>query len=197
MLHIKVFFMTLQFAILGLLTYAPMNGYNLRKIFDSSVNYFWSARLSQIYRELAALEKKGYVLSSIQLQDDRPDKKIYSITAAGERAFMDWLVNFPEVSLPPKRDEFTLRIFFGSKLEKTELRRQFEQFVEERENFKRIMTENKKLINEVADTLKMPLQTSAMSMRFIARRAQMTNQVLVEWARECIKEIDEAIIKEG
>jgi PadR family transcriptional regulator, regulatory protein AphA len=182
--------MTLQFAILGLLTYAPMNGYFLKKLFDSSVNYFWAASLSQIYRELAALEKKGFVTASILQQDDRPDKKIYTITVAGEKAFNEWLVNFPDVAVGPRRDEFSLRIFFGSKLGNAELKKQFVRFVEERENFKKIMTENKKLINEIAKQLGTPAPAKEMSMRFIAKRALMTNQVLIEWAQECIQELD-------
>jgi PadR family transcriptional regulator, regulatory protein AphA len=184
--------MTLQFAILGLLTYAPMNGYYLKKIFDSSVNYFWAASLSQIYRELAALEKKGFVISTIQQQDDRPDKKIYSLTAAGEEAFTNWLLDFPEIAVTPKRDEFSLRIFFGSKLGKAGLKKQFEWFLKERENYKRVMTDNKNLINEISQKLGASLQPQEMCIRFVAKRAQMTNQVLIEWARECIKELEES-----
>ncbi len=188
--------MVLQYAILGILTGYPLNGYYLKKIFDGSVNYFWTASLSQIYRELVALEKKGYVISSIQEQDDRPDKRIYTITEAGRRAFQEWLINFPEVLVTPKRDEFSLRIFFGSKLGKAELKKQFERFIEERENFTKTMSENKKMLTELARKKKSPTSTSAakeeLCMYLIAKRAQMTNQVLIQWAEECIEELDDS-----
>jgi PadR family transcriptional regulator, regulatory protein AphA len=183
--------MTLQFAILGLLTYAPMNGYYLKKIFSSSVNYFWTASLSQIYRELAVLEKKGYVVSSIQEQDDRPDKRIYTLTEAGEKAFSDWLINFPDELVTPKRDEFSLRIFFGSRLGKERLKKQFERFVEERKNFNTIMSENKNMINDAVKKISYAQPTEDFCIRFVAKRALMTNQVLIQWAEDCIKELDQ------
>ena len=79
--------MSLQYAVLGLLSYRQMTGYDLKKMFDESINNFWAASLSQIYRELGALEGKGYLTSVIEPQDDRPDKRIYSITEAGRAAF--------------------------------------------------------------------------------------------------------------
>ena len=191
--------MSLQYAVLGILTYSPMNGYYLRKIFDKSINYSWTASLSQIYRDLGALEKKGYVSSSIQQQDDRPDKKIYSITEDGIRAFNKWLTEFPETFSSPKRDEFTLRIFFGSKIGNTELVKQFKKFIEERENFKMAMDEGKKAIFEMSKAMKNNSTISSMDKdelywHFIAKRALMTNEVLISWAKECIKELEDSIL---
>lgn len=64
--------MSLPHAILGLLTYQPMTGYDLKQVFDTSINHFWSAHQSQIYRELAALESKGQVTSQIEPQEGTP-----------------------------------------------------------------------------------------------------------------------------
>jgi DNA-binding PadR family transcriptional regulator len=193
--------MSLQNAVLGILTYSPMNGYYLRRIFDKSINYSWTASLSQIYRELGVLEKKGYVASSIQQQDDRPDKRIYSITEEGRKAFNEWLTDFPETFSAPKRDEFMLRIFFGSKIEKAELIKQFKRFIQEREAFKEIMAEGKETIKEMSKTMKK--KTDGLSMvreelywRFIAKRALMTNQVLIDWAEECINELENSPLYE-
>ena len=57
--------MSLAYAILGLLTYESLTGYELKQRFDCSINYFWSAHLSQIYRELNVLEKKELVTVKI------------------------------------------------------------------------------------------------------------------------------------
>lgn len=50
--------MSLPHAILGLLNYMPMTGYDLKNFFDDSIDFFWSAQMSQIYRELKNLEKR-------------------------------------------------------------------------------------------------------------------------------------------
>jgi len=105
--------MSLQYAILGLLNYDSMTGYDIKKMFDEAINNFWAASISQIYRELGTLEGKGYLTSVIHQQDDRPDKRIYSITDSGKAAFRSWITNFPEKLAKEKRDEFALEYSLG------------------------------------------------------------------------------------
>ncbi len=52
--------MSLEFAILGFLNYHPYTGYDLKKIFDSSIRHFWPADQSQIYRTLTRLTEQGF-----------------------------------------------------------------------------------------------------------------------------------------
>ena len=52
----------LKQGILGLLNYGDMSGYEIKTIFQQSLNYFWTAQTSQIYRELQSLERRlGYL----------------------------------------------------------------------------------------------------------------------------------------
>ena len=104
--------MSLRSAILGLLNKEPMNGYAIKTLFDEAINFIWQAELSQIYRELDAMEKEGLVTSSIEQQHDRPNKRVYSITESGRARFMEWLTAVPEQFLGPKRDEFMLQVLF-------------------------------------------------------------------------------------
>jgi PadR family transcriptional regulator AphA len=53
--------MSLEYSILGFLSYKPFSGYDLKKAFDNSVRHFWYADQSQIYRTLARLTEQGYV----------------------------------------------------------------------------------------------------------------------------------------
>ena len=52
--------MSLEHAILGFLNYKPLSGYDLKKIFDTSVRHFWAADQSQIYRTLNRLTERGW-----------------------------------------------------------------------------------------------------------------------------------------
>ena len=56
-----------------------MSGYELKYIFDKSVKHFWSAKQSQIYRELNSLHEAGHVEIEKVEQENRPDKKVYHI----------------------------------------------------------------------------------------------------------------------
>jgi len=112
---------TLRFIILGLLNYYSMTGYDLKLLMDKTTNFFWSAELSQIYRELSKLESLGYINSRIEPQEGRPDKKVYSITPEGEEALVEWLEDFPKVLSAPGKNEFLVRVFFSSNLRNKDL----------------------------------------------------------------------------
>lgn len=83
--------MSLAFGILGFLNFGPMSGYDLVKAFESLLQFFWHAQNSHIYLELKKLENKGYICGETVIQSDRPNKKIFSITDAGKKEFMNWL----------------------------------------------------------------------------------------------------------
>ena len=69
--------MSLSHGILGFLSYGNMTGYDLAKVFNSSVNFFWCAQNSHIYLELNKLEKQGYVSCEHIIQSDKPNKKLH------------------------------------------------------------------------------------------------------------------------
>ena len=77
--------MSLKHGLLGLVSSeGSMTGYELDKFFKNSLNYFWQAKTSQIYRELKAMEDLGWLTSERVIQEDKPNKKVYSITAEGK-----------------------------------------------------------------------------------------------------------------
>ncbi len=103
--------MSLKHALLGILSYHEMTGYEVKQFFDSSVQHFWNAELSQIYPTLKTLEENGFVARRVELQENRPNRKVYEITETGREEFLRW-VRSPA---PPAdlRDPFLIKIFFG------------------------------------------------------------------------------------
>jgi DNA-binding PadR family transcriptional regulator len=100
---------TLGYAILGLLSREDLSGYDVMQRMAGRVGYFWSAKHSQIYPELARLEDGGYVTHSVVEQRERPDKKVYGITAEGLDALKEWVIQPP---VPRStRDELTLKTY--------------------------------------------------------------------------------------
>jgi DNA-binding PadR family transcriptional regulator len=181
--------MALRFAILGLLNYHDLTGYELKKMFDDSIRNFWHASMSQIYRELNTLEEKGHVSSVIQPQQDRPDKRVYSITAAGKTAFKEWITHFPEKLSKEKRDEFSLRLFFGSNLSKEALITQFERLIEEKTQQLDDVSRFLSLTGYYTQKLAL-FGGEEMYWKFILRRAAMNLNTTIEWAQECIEELE-------
>jgi DNA-binding PadR family transcriptional regulator len=108
--------MSLKHGLLGLLSYQPMTGYDLDKEFKESLGYFWQAKPQQIYRELDDAEKKGWLTSERIIQEEKPNKRVYSITENGKAEFMDWLSSpksYMKNALQQK-SEILMRVFFGA-----------------------------------------------------------------------------------
>jgi len=116
---------TLGYAILGLLSREELSGYDLTRRMAGQVGYFWSARHSQIYPELAKLEDGGHVTHIVVEQTERPDKKVYKITAEGLDALKEWVIQ-PPVSRPI-RDELTLKAYSVWLADKEEAARLFRE----------------------------------------------------------------------
>ncbi|HSP56403.1 MAG TPA: PadR family transcriptional regulator [Dehalococcoidia bacterium] len=104
--------MSLKHALLGFLNYGPHTGYEIKKVFDISVAHFWSAELSQIYPSLKTLEAEGLVEMKVEVQADRPNRKVYSITDDGRRELIDWLGNPADPE--QVREPLLVKLFFAA-----------------------------------------------------------------------------------
>jgi len=100
---------TLGYAVLGLLSREELSGYDVKRWMERPLGYFWSARHSQIYPELARLEEDGFVTHRVVEQSGKPDKKVYRITTEGLEALKEWVVQAPAPR--PVRDELTLKAY--------------------------------------------------------------------------------------
>lgn len=77
-------------ALLGLLHDGPATGGELVAAAEERFGTFFSVTRSQVYRELPALHKEGYV--RLGKQGPRSSQQ-YVITAAGKKAFKAWLTS--------------------------------------------------------------------------------------------------------
>jgi len=116
--------MSLDHAILGFLNYLTLSGYDLKKMFDTSVQHFWPADQSQIYRTLARLTGQGFVEMEVFHQEDRPDRKVYHITPTGREYLQGWLKTMP--STEPNRSAALIQVFFCGQLSDAEILAKFE-----------------------------------------------------------------------
>jgi DNA-binding PadR family transcriptional regulator len=111
-----------EFAVLGLLTHGERSGYELDKLAQRSIGYFWRPAKSKIYAILPRLVERGLASSTPVAQERRPDKQLYSITSAGEEALGGWL-DAPETDLSESR-KLLLKLFFGDRADLEALRAQ-------------------------------------------------------------------------
>jgi PadR family transcriptional regulator AphA len=100
---------TLGYALLTMLARRTLSGYDLVRSMKRPIGFFWHARHSQIYPELARLQNEGLVTFEVVEQDDRPDKKIYTITEAGRAALQRWAA--APMEFPVERSELMLKAY--------------------------------------------------------------------------------------
>lgn len=107
--------MSLKHGLLGLLNYDPMSGYELDKAFKASLSFFWQAKTSQIYRELDAMERNGWLTSERIMQTEKPNKRVYTITDSGKEELAHWL-SLPDSDIADAmsvKSAFLMRVFFA------------------------------------------------------------------------------------
>lgn len=111
--------MSIKYAILGLLSWKPSTGYELKKIFEESSAMYWSGNNNQIYKSLVSLLDEGYVTNEILHQESAPTKKIYRITDEGLARLREWVLSTPEA--PEFKKSFLIHLAWADQLTNEEL----------------------------------------------------------------------------
>jgi PadR family transcriptional regulator, regulatory protein AphA len=125
--------MSLAHTILGLLQQQEMTGYDLKTTcFDQCVAHLWPADQAQIYRTLDKLVEQGWISCSVEIQSDRPNRKVYSVTEAGKAEFMRWLQCHQP--LPTFREPLLVQLYFAAQLPNAAAIKLLEQHLAARKN---------------------------------------------------------------
>ena len=127
--------MSLPHLILGMLKRQPMSGYDLNKAFQNSITFFWTTEQSQIYRALKKLETQGFVQQRRVIQEDYPDKKVYSLTDAGEEELHNWLTTPLTLADAPMREGWLGQLFFGSFMAEDDLKAVIDTYIHDTQTF--------------------------------------------------------------
>lgn len=107
--------MSLPHAILGLLQQQQQTGYDLKtECFDRCLAHLWPADQAQIYRTLDKLQTQGWIDCTVEIQRDRPNRKVYCITAAGTAELTRWLQTHQP--LPVVREPLLVQLYFAAQL---------------------------------------------------------------------------------
>jgi DNA-binding PadR family transcriptional regulator len=183
--------MPLKYTILGFLNLEPMSGYELKHIFDHSVQHFWSAKQSQIYRELSKLLEKGYVEVKRIRQEKNPDKKVYSITESGQKELIQWIKNPLETEYP-HRIPFLIQVFFSAVVSREDVLNILEN---QEKKQKRILNELKNETSEYLNNFSKDLSNLENEEFFrltleLGIRHQETMIHWIEWAKQKINYLE-------
>ena len=182
--------MSLKHGLLGLLSYeGPTTGYDLDKLFKESLNYFWHAKTSQIYRELGAMEQLGWLTSERVIQEEKPNKRVYSITEQGKTELVEWLSS--PVTSPESRakSSFLMRIFFAGEIGKDPTLRMLRGY---KKQLAAYINEMGGIQNEISkDEAAGADKSHTKYWRLTALHGEMHCKTAIEWADKAIAILEE------
>ncbi len=176
----------LKHGILGLISNSDKTGYEIMTVFRYSLNHFWTAQTSQIYRELQTMEKAGWISQTHISQEGKPDKNVFSITPAGHDELLRWL---RESKLPAGiRNPFLMKTFFMGELPVEENIAFFKSFRDAL-----VFPDEGKQASANADLYKLAVDhpEKAVYWKLTIEFGRMYEKMQREWCDCCIRQLEE------
>lgn len=171
---------TTSYAVLGLLTFGEMSGYDVNKIADQSIAFFFTPAKSQIYSELRRLVSLDFATEREVAQDRRPDKRLYRITDRGRRALREWLEN-TEVEGGEIKSPFLVKVFFGAQMSRESFLEQVREMRKRDEDQLHALREIEKVIKDEDD----------MFFPYLTLKCGLAHtRALIRWETEVIRELE-------
>jgi DNA-binding PadR family transcriptional regulator len=170
--------MSINFAILGILSYKPMTGYDLKKIIQDSAFMHWSGNNNQIYKALTELHDNHLVTNTVEHNEKSPTKKIYSITDEGLVALKEWVLS-PAEPIEIKKP-FFIRLAWSMQLNSNELNMLLDQY--ENQLKMQLLIEQQKSKDTSFLPDRTPLESTVWS--FIKENVQRTYENELKWLHD-------------
>lgn len=172
-----------KYAILGMLSIAPMSGYDIKKEVEQSISNFWTESYGQIYPVLRNLITEKLVTKTVESEAGKPDRHVYALTSKGRKELRRWLTQ----GFAPKvqRDEFLLKLFFGEEIGPKANIAHVEQFRElQRGSLQKYRAVEKQITREYADNL------NAAYWLMTVRYGQQVSRALLRWCDKTLAELN-------
>src|SRR5437773_12117881 len=96
--------LSIKHAILGLLAGGPLHGYELKAAYEEELVPATQLNYGQVYTTLERLARDGLVAHELVTQAERPDKKVYALTAEGRAQLREWLTTPSPLALDPPHE---------------------------------------------------------------------------------------------
>lgn len=176
----------LKHGILGLINYHDLTGYEIMEAFRDSLNFFWSAQTSQIYRELQGLEKHGWVSKTMVIQQGKPNKNVYSITEEGKKELLRWLAD-DSIGINSKAP-ILMKVFFLGERSREENIEYFKRLKEQCGDFLKSMESVPGYIEAYGSYIGDDEKTAYWQMTVDYGRRNM--QMYMDWAQSCIEKLE-------
>lgn len=117
-----------RFVLLGLLQEEQLSGYEIKKIIDGRMGFFWQESYGQIYPELNTLLSENLIEEALDNKNGgtRREKIRYAITDKGRYELQQWMK--AENEKDSTRSEFLLKMFLSTDNNRVEIKQHLKRF---------------------------------------------------------------------
>ena len=135
------------------------------------------------------IEEEGCVASTLETQQERPDRRVYAITPKGRQELKQWLAQ-PETELSPKKETLVLKLFFSAQLDRqallTQLRLQRDLHRRQMEHYRGVGSQSV----QQAAAEHPELARDAILWEATRHFGEMYEEVYIRWLEETIELVE-------
>lgn len=108
--------LSMEYALLGFLRHGPSYPYEVHQQLERTaiLHMVWNIKQRQTYALLERLEEAAYLASETVIQGRKPPRRMLQLTAAGQAAFQNWVVQ-PVEHGREFRQEFMAKLYFAQR----------------------------------------------------------------------------------
>lgn len=168
-----------DYLVLGLLSEAPLSGYQIKRIVDVRFRFFWSESFGQIFPALKALAAGGLIAEAEPAAQDGRAQKTYRITPEGTASLRDWLAM--PVEKESYRLEILLKLYFSNYTEPGVMLAHMRRFEEEHRRQLGILGRFRQELEGIIDQ-----DENHREILRVIDCGQKVNRAYLDWSRETI-----------
>lgn len=172
-----------RYVILGLLKEENLSGYEVKKIIDTRMSFFWQESFGQIYPELNKMKEEGLVeVFDIGSEENTKRERIkYKITAKGEEELKKWMEQ--ENEKDTVRSEFLLKMYLSTPENIEETRRHIIKFKKQSEEKLTMFNLCEAQLNQIID-----VHSNHKQILYVLNLGIRQARLYIDWCEEVLKD---------
>jgi PadR family transcriptional regulator, regulatory protein AphA len=104
------------YVVLGMIGLGARSGYEIKRMVELSIRFFWTISQAQIYPSLETLERSGLISGRAEPRGKRP-RRVYDITEQGKAELERWLSDDEPIPFE-LRDIAMVKLFFAEAMDR-------------------------------------------------------------------------------
>lgn len=177
-----------RYVILGLLLEEDLSGYEIKKIIDIRMSFFWQESYGQIYPEISRMKEEGLIdyldtADSAEQALAKREKTKYKITAKGREELHQWMQ--AENEKDTTRSEFLLKMYFSTDQNLSDMKKHILRFMEQSEQKLQLFQMFDSELKKIAD-----MHNNHRQILYVLDLGIRQAKLYVDWSREMLEHIE-------